>query len=88
MTEFVEAVRPLLGKLISSTEKYLLLSCQIPAISSILHCLKATDGNHSFAKNLAKSVKASMAIMLDLRFRATVRYASGHVMRLKDVVAK
>lgn len=55
VAEFVEALKPLYdATVISSAEKYPSLSCQIPIIFGMLHCLQGCRGNTDFAGNLAK----------------------------------
>lgn len=100
VAEYVEALKPLFdATVISSVEKYPSLSCQIPIIFGMLHCLKGCRGNTEFASNLAKSIKtrfasyefdevASLAMFLDPRFKATVHQASDQMIWLKDLVSR
>lgn len=101
MTELVEALMPLFDRtVISSAERYPLLSCQILIIFGMLHCLEARKSNSAFANDHAKCVKTyfaeynfdkgtSLTVFLDLHFIATFYQASGqHMMLLKKLVTR
>ncbi|KAH7986295.1 hypothetical protein HPB52_025075 [Rhipicephalus sanguineus] len=98
-SEYVQALKPLYdATVITSADKYLSLSTQIPIIFGILSCLSNFSGTTGFNKELAKSIntrfplyaedkEACLAMFLDPRFKSAVfKSNKQEVMWLKDLV--